>query len=215
MIPIPFIKFIPKIFQDDPLAIAMADKIDEHLQEWKDDVLSIRRFNRPDECPSSMIEELGTLLSAGLKSSDSDYQKRKKVATAIESHKNRGTFDFDVKLKIDAITGYSPGARLVDIYETSRWVLVDDLTEAVANYYASLGKDGVDSDLGILLEGDSGKGHVYIDCHEGVTTAVLTADDIESIKLDLEDSVPVYFYVYLGYINSSGLFTTYTDGVMG
>ena len=74
---------------------------------------------------------------------------------------------------------------------------------------AAMGADGIDDELGISLIGSGLEvqvaGNIYID----VDNNSLTADEQESIRLDLLDIVPAYMYVHIGYENVSGQFIEY------
>lgn len=230
LFPRPFIKYIPKLFQKDEKAIALADFIDGEIDEWEDDVKAVLRTFRPDQTGSYNLEDLGQFFQAGMKESDSETIKRRKLRDAVKSHKNRNTFqggtfgdittEGDVKPKIDNITGLSPGARIVNSVGTDAWVLVGDVDSNPPGYlWGSMQGDALTTDLGLHLIGAGTetevKGNIFIDLHEGVTTAVLTSDQIESIIEDLSDSLPSYMIIHLGYVDGSGVFIDYPGGVIG
>jgi hypothetical protein len=206
-LPISFKEFIPRIFWQDPICDILADKIDEHLEEWKQDHINLWRMYDPAACSSAFLEELGYFLNAGLSNTDTEHQKRVKIYTAIESHKNRGSWENDAKDKIDSIAGGD--AQIIDIIGTSDWILVGDGTTPTDFYWASMGVDGVDDDLGLDLIGESTEigvaGNVYID----VDNNSLSADELTQIELVLSDIVPAYYIVHLGYM-SGGAFVEYS-----
>lgn len=211
MLPKPFLKFIPKIFREDTKAIAMANKIDTHLAEWGKDVIDIKRFHRPDEMPSQFLDEAGYELAANILNTDSETIKRRKIYNAISTHKLGGTWKYDLKVKIDNITGLS--AALYYPTHTADWILSGDgVTEN--DYEATMGVDGIDDNLGIDLMGDGTEveipGNVYINCHEGITDPVLSVDQLKQIRAEIiSDVLPAYYRLYLGYVNSSGDFVLY------
>jgi len=219
MLPIPFKDFIPKIFRKDPKADSLANKADDHLKEWRKDIFDLLRLIRPDEIPSQYLPELGFLLEAGIKNDDSDKLKRQKIRDAVKGHRFRGTFNLDVKLRLDAITGYS--SRILDedeeeIWGSDDWIMLSDggATDSLVGtkYWGALGVDGIDDKLGIALTGGDEvwvKVNVYIDLHEGVTTPVLTQDIIDKCVLEMQDVAPAYFNVYLGYVDSLDRFQLY------
>ncbi len=212
MLPTPFVKFIPKIFQKDTKAIAMADKIDTHLALWKRDILSIEQFRTADECPASVLNELGYLLNAGIQNEDSETVRRSKIYNAILNHKNRGTWDDDVKLRIQAITGIEP--ELFNQVDNDDWILLGKESTDPDRYWATLGTDAIDDELGIWLVGDMTEyviaGNIYID----LKSSILTAAQIQQIVDDLsEDIAPAYYAIYLGYI-SAGIFVVYAGGII-
>jgi hypothetical protein len=219
MLPLPVIKFFPKLYRSDPLAIKTANKVESDITTWKGLIDRVKRHFRPDECPDVLVNELSYFLEADTLPGDSIQTRRIKVYNAVRNHKKRGLFQDDVKIKIDAITMLSPGSRIIRSTGTGDWIIVGDGTTPTDFYWAVLGVDGIDDDYGLDLIGDGTEneisGNIYIDCHEGVTTPVLTADEIESIKLTIDDSVAAYFRVRLGYIDGTGAFVTYPDGVIG
>jgi len=106
MIPLPFIRQIPKIFQSDYFAQKIANKADIHLNDWKKDVLDLNKIYRSDEMNSILLDELGYFLNANLLNVDSELDKRKKIQKTIYVHKNRCLWKNDVKIRIDRIAGY-------------------------------------------------------------------------------------------------------------
>lgn len=212
MIPVPFLKRIPKLFQTDSKAINMATKIDANLLTWKQETTTIEWIRRCDQCPAVLLDELGALLNAGLKNEDGDATKRKKVCEAILNHKNRGTWDDDAKLRIQAITGIEP--ELFNNVDNDDWIWLGKEADDPDRYWATWGTDGVDDDLGIWVVGDFTEyvisGNIYID----LKTSTLTAEEIEQIKNELStDVVPAYYVIYLGYI-AGGVFVVYANGII-
>jgi hypothetical protein len=217
MLPIPFKKFIPRIFQSDSRSDNMATIADTHLKEWKNNIVNIKRLINPVECPVDFIDELGYFVGAEIQNTDTEDQKRKKIYNAIETQKLRSTFLYDSKLRIDSITGLnSKLVTMTDIHLTSDWILCGDGTEPSAYYWSALGCDGVDADLGIDLIGDGTEivvaGNVYVNCHFGILISTLTASEIAAIKLYLADSVPAYMRMFLGYVDASNNFQYYANG---
>ena len=78
-----------------------------------------------------------------------------------------------------------------------------------AYYWAALGADGIDDDLGISLIGSGLEievaGNIYID----VDNAVLTAGEQEQIRVAMLDIVPAYMKVHFGYLDGTGTFIEY------
>ena len=212
MLPIPFIDYIPKFFNRDNKLTAMSDKSDEHLEEWKSDIKEIDTFKDAIRIDSNLINELGFLLSAGIKNQDSLRTKKEKVYKAIMGHKLRGTWNDDAKPKVDAIAGGD--SQIVQVIGADDFVLIGDGNTPSGYFWSVLGGDGVATDYGIRLvgEGDENvlKGIILID----TDNSGLTVDEVEQIKLDLEDVVPAYFIVKLGYV-SGGIFVEYPNGQIG
>ena len=212
MLPVPFKKYVPKLFKDDPKTDTLSNKADVHLTLWKNDVLGMKRFVRADECDASHVSELGFLLRAGIKENDSDLVKRGKVINAIPNHKKRGLWTNELKTIIDAVTGYSA----VFYVEANRsdWIMVGESYQAT-DYVGSLGVDAVpDLNLGLHLYGsadeESEAGNIFINLHNGTTTAVLTYVQVKAVYEAINDYIQFsYLRIFIGYVNSSGQFIKY------
>lgn len=214
MLPIPFLNFIPKAYRDRAQAetIALCDKADDHIVEWRDDIINVVHLLDADRCPAIHLSKLGHLLNADCKQEDSETTKRQKIYRAIQAHKARGSWVYHAKIVIDAITGYS--AELLRPADEGDWILVDDgIVLDPASYWAVMGIDAT-IDMGLSIIGDFTEievsGNIYIDCHDGVHTAVLTAAQIAKIVSEFEfNIVPAYMRIYIGYLNASGAFVVY------
>ena len=219
MLPTPSIGFFPKIFQDDAKAAALAAKLDAYLATWGKDTLNIRQLCVPEQIPAQFIAELGFLLSVTFGTTDTETQRRQKVAAAVSQIENRATWLYDMKPSLDTLTGYN--SSLFGGQYTDDWILVGDgVSEYSNNYWASMGCDGIDSNLGIGLVGDGTEweitGNIYINLHLGVTSAVLTNAQITNIVAQITtDKCPAYMRIYLGWVNPSGTFTVYSGGTIG
>lgn len=221
MLPLPFEKYVPTILKNNITVKgqALIDKVDTLLEVIKDEILEMYYFKDPVRTPNSFLEELGFWLNANLLNTDSDFNKRSKVKGAVRGHKNRGSWEDDAKIRIDSIT--SLDSAIFRAVDTDDWILGGDGIVIDSSYYwATMGADGLDLDLGLALIGAGDEvevaGNIYIDLHEGVFTAVLTVDQITQIVTEIEDDVvPGYFRVHLGYINTTGQFIVYSGGVIG
>lgn len=218
MLPIPFIDFIPKIFRDniDNSMQSLCDLSDTHIQNMQEDNKILSYFLDPVKCPTKLLDYLGYYINAGIKDGDSDRTKRRKIYYAIQNHKLRATWNYDTKTRIDSITGYD--ARIFRASDEDDFIFCGD-SMIGANNLAILGTDGLDDTVGISLIGEGTEleiaGNIFINCHYGIYTDVLTSDQIEQIKTDIEmDNIPAYYVVYLGYVNTSNQFIVYADGVM-
>lgn len=217
-LPTPFEDFIPKFFKEslNQAGQNMASKIDTHLAAWLLDIKKIEWIRRPEQIPAEFLDIMGSFLAAGIEPQDTETQKRKKIYNAVNSHKLRGVFNDDVKPIIDAIAGDSARILGNSFFDSDEWILVGDgvVISDPSVYWASMGADGIDTDLGIALIGDGTEikiaGNIYIDCHENINVSTLTADQVAQIKLDLEGKrVPAYYKVFLGYVDVSGNFQIY------
>jgi len=207
MFPVPFVDYIPQFYERDDKLNAFADKMDSIIAGIKEDTLGLNDFIDPVKAPSVILDKLGYYLSAGIKAQDTDRQKRTKIATAIQGHKQRGSFTLDAKPKIDLIAGGD--SQIIKSVGSDDWILVGDGTTPASYYYAAMGADGIDDELGIALIGEGTEiviaGNVYID----VDNNSLSADDQDRINQELLDIVPVYYYVHVGYLDMSGAFVEY------
>lgn len=217
MLPIPTSNYIPKLFNQQSSADrdALTAKLDELLNDLKTDIINLRYLYDPDRCSTAALEFLGLFLNAGLKQVDTERTKRQKIYTAIQSHKNRGSWDNHAKPLIDAITGLD--ARLYTEIGGSDWILWGEAPGEIfpaAYYWATMGADGIDDELGLDLIGSGSEvvvaGNIYINCHYGIYVSTLTAAQIAQIVAEIElDIIPAYVRVVLGYLDSSGIFQIY------
>ena len=209
MLPTPFEKFIPKIYRRDSGLVAMSDKADTHISDWKADILRIASFIDPARIPNNLLVEVGDMLSAGIGAEDSDRIKREKIVNAVVGHKQRGLWVEDVKPKVDAVAGGD--AQLFPVVGQDDFILVGDGNTPSTHFWSILGGDGAATDYGIRLVGEGEenvlKGVILID----VDNSLLFAAEVDQIRLTIEDSVPAYYIVKLGYIES-GLFIEYIEG---
>ena len=212
-------KYLPQIFSWDYKFNILANKMQTHINNLKTLILGMKSFPRPDECPSNVIPELSFLLSAGVVQNDSDLTARTKVVNAVKAQQSRGTFTYDVKLVIDAITGYnsqiwrsSSGAA-----DSLDWIMLsgNEASSILASHRGSMASGNSDSSFGLKLIGTGLEpevaGNIFINCHYGVNTAVLTTPIVNQLIAALRnDELPCYFIVNLGYVNSSNQFIIYT-----
>ncbi len=211
MLPIPFEKFIPRMFRRDANLTALSDKADTHLEEWKADILDFKQFPDPLSIRSGLVDDLGELVAAELLDTDSDTIKRGKIAKAVEGHKVRGTFAFDIKLKIDTIVGGD--SSIVTGIGLDDWVMSGDgINPPAGSFWAGMGGDGVlTDDYGIRLVGNGSEsvvpGIVEIDVDDNALSAAVVLQIVESI----ENSVAAYMRVFLGAF-TAGVFVRYANG---
>ena len=214
-----FLKYIPKLYQKDFKAIALSNKFNNHFGLWKNDIMNLLRLIRPDEMPAIFLDELGYMLNANLLNLDTERVKRQKIQNAIQQQKLRGSWKYDAKLRIDRIVGYN--SKLHEVLETSEWIQYggNESSDLVVKYWGTIGTDGIDMNTGLDLW-ISGQelqlaGNIPIDCHYGIHISTLTASQISDIVLEIEnDVVPAYMRVFLGYVDVSGNFITYTNGII-
>lgn len=207
MIPEAIDEYIPKFYKRDDKLNAYTSKLDSILADLKADTIGLNDLIDPMKIPAELIVELGYLLNAGIKDQDSETERRQKVAGAVSAHKRRGSFNLDAKPKIDLICGGN--SVIIRSFDKDDWILVGDGLTPTAYYWAAMGVDGIDDDLGISLIGEGTEievaGNIYID----VDNSTLSAADQAKLELEMEDIVPAYMYVHFGYLNVSGQFIEY------
>ncbi len=211
MLPIPFERFIPKIYRRSSTLIALADKADQQIQSLNDEIISVSTFIDPVRIPALVIDEMGFLLNAGFLGSDSIIIRRRKLANAIQGHKNRGTWNDDAKLRVDAFVGGDSQLISADVLTSDDSIVMGGVATEPDTYWSIFGADGVDLLQGIAVIGGGDEvvlpGVIQID----VDSSTLTTDEVERLKLELEDIAPAYFRVFLGYL-SAGVFVPYPNG---
>ena len=165
MIPIPSIDFLPKVFKDNTTTAwtQFTDEIDDQLQLILDDILGMQTFFIPDEVPARYLPYLGYFLNAGLLDQDTERTKRQKIYEAVATHKIRGSWKFQIKPILDAITGYN--SKIYIGYDSNDWIECGDGIVETGNDWAIEGGDQVYDGLvelgeGIEVEIQIGRAHV-------------------------------------------------------
>jgi len=222
MIPVPSINFFPKVFRDypDEALIALTNKLDDLFIEWFENAKSISNFSRVERCPSEFLKELGYLFGADISTYDDDREIRLKIYNAIRINKKRGTWVSHVKLIVDSIAGYD--SRLYSLGEGSDpddWILTGNGELEQSSNWAILGGDG-EHPYGMYLIGEGSEieipGNIYVNCHFGIYTVVLTNEQVFKMVSDLKTfALPAYMRIYLGYLDESGVFIIYEGGTIG
>jgi hypothetical protein len=214
-LPIPFKKYIPKLFHSDSKSDSLANKAEEHILEWFKDAMDIQRIYRPDETKSIILPYLNNYLFAGISTGDDETTRRKKIRDAIPTHQIRTLWDDQVKGGIEAITGTTPLLYGVSIADSDDWIELGNLSTDPVTYWGTEGiDDGTDTKLGKLelglgLEVEIA-GNIYID----LVDSGLTPTEIQSVRDYLEDDKdPAYYIIHLGYV-SGGVWTDYPNGII-
>ena len=207
MIPTDIDDYIPKFYKRDDKLNAFTSKLNSILTDLKNDTLGLQTLIDPMRIPAGLIVELGYLLNAGINDQDSESERRIKVVEAVAAHKRRGSFNNDAKPKIDNICGGD--SEIIRSFDKDDFILVGDGLTPSAYYWAALGCDGIDDDLGISLIGAGDEievwGNIYID----VDNNALSASDQDKLELEMQDIVPCYMWVHFGYLNVSDQFIEY------
>lgn len=207
MLPVPSEKYIPKAFTRDDKLQALADEMDAVFNDILSETWELNNLFDPVRTKAVVLDLLGAYLNAGINDGDSEAIKRSKISQAVASHKVRSTFAFDVKPKIDNIAGGD--SVIFRAIDEDDFIFVGDGLTPSAYYWAALGADGIDDGLGPAFLGSGMEvevaGNVYID----VDNSSLSAAEQAQIQLDIQDSIPAYYYVHIGYVNVSNQFIEY------
>lgn len=193
---------VPKAYpKDDIHSDTMCSKADTHIADWITDIKKIELFRDPLRCPTAWLDELGALLEAGVVNSDNERQIRQKVENAIEGHKKRGLWEEDVKVRIDAITGYSSEiySNKLDIND---WILLGaaDDPNPIDVPWSILGGDNIDPYSMVLTgEGNEGwlDGIILIDLGNDSIPAATITKIVQELETNL---IPAYYLIRLGYV---------------
>jgi len=202
MYPLPTKKYIPKALQEnmDNFGQALCDYLDNVIDEIKEETIDLRYFYTIELIPSQFLDAIGDQLQADLKQVDTDRQKRVKILNAIAGHAKRSLWEDDVKIRIDNITGLD--AQLFSPFGLDDWILCGDGLTPSAFYWAAMGVDGIDDGLGISLIGNGDEveitGNIYIDFG-----AMVLADILAQVIDDIQNIVPAYFRIILGYTSGT------------
>jgi hypothetical protein len=240
LLPYPFENYIPRGFKDSDLRSDLIEKVDEEQQIISENIEEFNHLYDPYRCDALFLPELAYFLNIEFEASDTERDKRVKVASAVESKKLKGTWEWDAKVKIDTLLSVNSqlwkpgdssawylqggiegdktvvefllvGGESFYLVGPERFLLNETQFQADDTYIATMGYDGIDEDTGLDLAGDDDFGDtagvVYID----VINSTFTADQIEAVKASLSDTVPSYFRVYLGYMDT-GEFVPYANG---
>lgn len=213
MLPIPFANWIPRAFRDgdDATRDAFCAKMDGVMTGLSDDTKTLLTLSDPARAPTVCIEPLAEMLAANILPSDSISQKREKVSIAVEGHKTRGTF-LALKPIIDVFVGGD--SYLWAGWDTSAVSYIrGGLPEEPGNYWASIGCDGVDNLLGMLIIGTGTEfeepGNIYVD----VGSSTLTSEQVATLVVLVEkDNACAYVILHLGYASGSGFVEYVTIG---
>ena len=221
MLPIPFSQYIPLQYQDylGTAGIAFCDAMDDIMEVIAADALELYFMKDPMRCPSQFLDEFGYYLKANILSTDTEAQKRTKIFNAVKNHKTACTWGYDLKVKIDAVTGYS--SVIISTLEDDWLWMAKTASEDATKYWATFAaKDGGDADIGMTICGAYEdfflEGVIFVDCHPGIHTSTLSAAQITAILASISnDTFPAYFRLELGYVNATGWPTIYAGGVLG
>lgn len=230
----PFEAYIPKFFTRDDKLTAFADKMDELIDDTSQEIIGLSTFIDPVRMPSIILNDMGDYLNAGILNTDTERTKRQKITNAVESHKLRGTWRFDVKSTIDSIIG-DDAKLLGSSGDSSDFIVLGQESDDPDFYWGTIGIDGIDDDLGVDVVGEGNElvlaGIFLIDVGIGANSLIQKVTsigenkvtsigenkvtytvDVDSLKLALEDKIPDYFRVFLGYTDNGGTFIFFENG---
>lgn len=221
MLPKPFEEWMPSSFRDgdDPSRDAFCSHMDQLMDVAKSETLGVGLIPDPVRASQKLLRGLGEMLEAGIADGDSSTACRRKIGSAVRSHKSRSTWDPGVKPIIDSTVGGD--SKLVSFIGGDDFILCGSGSEPDSYLWAALGGEDPDAGYGIRMVGvgvtygtDLGsfvepiKGTVLID----VDSSTLTHDEVEAVKAAIADSVASYLVVYLGYMVGDR-FVPYENGL--
>ena len=145
MLPKNIFKFLPDPLADniDNNGKALVNYLDQFCIETQQEILSVWYLKHPEQTKTITLDYWGDYLSAELKSNDTERQKRIKIVNAVQRHKLRGTWKFDIKIRIDNITGKD--SKLVVstvIFEEDDSIIVGD-NSLENSLFSTIGTDGL------------------------------------------------------------------------
>ena len=207
----PALNYLPKEMQSAYEAAALAAALDNATSEVYSDALSLRDRYSAESCPTGSLDELGAMLGVSFKQTDTDRQKRAKIASAVRSQKYNGTWPYSAKLAIDAVTGFSSS---IWSSPQSDWpVRIGDASSYNSGLHWMIRGSNA-TDEAIIRTGFGSEsiiaGNIYIDVGTNTLTAELVALTVAAII----DIVPAYERILLGY-TTAGAFTVYAGGQIG
>lgn len=203
MLGLPFERYIPRVLQEniDNYGQAFIDYMNNILNEAKKETIDLKYFYTIELIPSVFLSSIGKQLCAEIFQNDTERQKRKKVLYGIRNRRYRSTWEDDIKIRIDTITGLD-----TRLYSEDDSAIICGGGESPSRYWATMGYDGIDPNLGEDFIGSgeeaSVAGNVYVDL-----TANESEDILDQIEQNIINIIPAYFIVYLGY-TTAGIFTT-------
>jgi hypothetical protein len=188
MLPKDFIKILPDPLVDnlDANGQALIDYLASFCGDITTDIFDIWYLKHPEKARAITLDSWGAYLSADLKANDTERQKREKIANAIQRHKLRSTWKYDIKIRIDSLTGKdSQLVKSTVVLEDDDSIIVADNSSENSSF-STIGTDGIneygmyipDITFSVLLE----PGVVAVDLG-------LTEDDIFDFQDD--DSIIV------------------------
>ena len=204
MLPLSFKNYVPELLKRkvdfDDGAIALINKIDEHLEEWKKELIDFRYLSSPERATERILNEFGYMLSADLWDFDSKTVKMQKVETATQRNAYHGVWENSIKLIIDYFCGGD--SSIIEDYYTGDWIIWGQESSDPSDYTGTMGTDGLDDDLGLDLAGygEYGAGVIRID----VDNNALTASEVNQLVEILDSTyTPAYMKVIIGYMSGS------------
>lgn len=199
-LPYPFAKYLPQLLQKTmtPEGEAVCRLFDHYIAKWLKEAIELKHLHSVERCPVEALDLLGEYLRAELKAGDSERTKRIKLAEAKKVQKHRYSFERNIKIRIEAATGYS--CRKVDMAMEGGIVFFGDL---MRNYlgpnYSTFGTRRM-----LFLGSDmlsAKKGNIYIEI-VGIGGLVDT-DKKRIVDIAVESIArlkPAYYILHFGYL---------------
>lgn len=183
MLPIPFIEYIPSFFTRDAKLIAMADRIDSDLSDWKTDVIDLNKMIDPPRIQEILLNDIGNYLSAGILDTDSSRTKREKIKGAVKAHKNRGLWEEDAKPRIDSIAGGD--SEIIRAQDSADFIIFGHEADDPDKYWATVGTDVTDTSEWVF---ESDTDFIAVEANDTSFNGTIGTDNIGDYGADIMGS---------------------------
>lgn len=222
-------KYIPKVLKDniDASGQALIDYVNDLIEDIKEECLGLAKLQTADEAPASLLDNLGYTYAAELSQKDTETQKRVKILLAVQGHKFRGTWSFDIKPKVDNESGldatlfknednrkrcwYGTGGEYKGYYWAGEFTAINGKTWFGNNEVELAGVVYIDIGSIIMIYTDS-NAVIYTNSAGVIYNKASYASDysagfLQNIVNAIKNNIPAYFKVYIGFSNGSNKFT--------
>lgn len=213
MLPVPFIKHLPKAAKegDDAGRDALVDKADAHVSAWSDETKILLESYRVEKVSAIVLDEMADQMAVSIFSGDTERMKRAKIASAIPGHKRRASFPLDIKPTIDIIVGAD--CQIVNEILGPQFVWANSEDDIPVGAEWVLWDNGL-GDNGMVWSGGEFESTVAGIASIDVGRSDLSSEELSQVVEAVSVVVPAYYRVILGYF-ASGAFTPYVGGTIG
>jgi len=213
MLPKDFLNFMPDPLVEnlDESGQALREYLNEFTLHYFNKILGMFYFKFPEITDCVTCDYWGEYLAADIQPNDTERQKREKIAKAVQTHKLRGTWKYDLKIKIDNITGKD--SELVENtykFEDDDSIIVSDNSSENSDF-STIGTDGINEFGTYIPEITSSvellPGIVAIDLGYTIEEVYNFQDDDSIITSD--NSAEILYYFSIGVDGIDGGLGTY------